>query len=121
MNIVVLRYGGLGDILLATPLLRVLHERFKDATITFVTESGNVGILANSTLVQSTIGLDKATRSSVTASFTKATGIRKHLGKVDIFINLQPSLKSFAIGLGLIPKNTWTLLFYHSDPSDPSI
>jgi ADP-heptose:LPS heptosyltransferase len=108
VNIVVLRYGGLGDILLATPLLRVLHERFKDAAITFVTESGNLGILANSTLVQSTIGLDKATRSSIIASFAKATALRKHLGEVDLFINLQPSLKSFALGLGLMPKTTWT-------------
>ena len=108
MNIVVLRFGGLGDILLATPLLRVLHERFKDATLTFVTESGNVAILSNSTLVQSTIGLDKATRSSVTASFAKASDLRKQLRKVDLFINLQPSLKSFSFGLGLMPKTTWT-------------
>ncbi len=108
MNIVILRYGGLGDILLATPLVRVLKLRHRDATITFVTETGNVAILANSTLVGSVIGLDKATRSSVVASFAKATALRKLLGKVDLFVNLQPSLKSIAFGLGLAPSRTLT-------------
>lgn len=108
MNIVILRYGGLGDILLATPLVRVLKRRHRGATITFVTETGNVAILAHSTLVGSVIGLDKATRSSVVASFAKATVLRKHLGKVDLFVNLQPSLKSIAFGLGLAPSRTLT-------------
>jgi len=108
VNIVVLRYGGLGDILLATPLLRVLQQRFKDANIAIVTESGNIGILANSTLVQSTIGLDKTTRTSITASIAKATEIRKQTGKIDLYINLQPSIKSIAFGLGLFPTRVWT-------------
>jgi ADP-heptose:LPS heptosyltransferase len=108
MNIVVLRYGGLGDILLATPLLKVLKKHFSAASITFVTESGNAGILKNSTLVASTIGLDKATRASLRGSYAKGCSIRKSIGKVDLYVNLQPSLKSIALGFGLIAGATWT-------------
>jgi len=108
LNIVVLRYGGLGDILLATPLLRIVKQRFPNAAITFVTESGNTGILANSTLVASTIGLDKATRASLWGSYNKGCYIRQQNGKIDLFVNLQPSLKSTALGFGLMPSATWT-------------
>ena len=108
MNVVVLRYGGLGDILLATPLLRSLKHRFPDAVITFVTESGNTGILANSTLVTTTVGLDKATRSSLHGSFYKGCSIRDQHGKIDLYVNLQPSLKSLALGFGLMARATWT-------------
>ncbi len=108
MNIVVLRYGGLGDILLATPLLKVLKQHFSAASITFVTESGNTGILKNSTLVTSTIGLDKVTRASLRGSYSKGCSIRKNVGKVDLYVNLQPSLKSIALGFGLVAGATWT-------------
>ena len=108
MNIVVLRYGGLGDILLATPLLRIVNQRYPAASITFVTESGNTSILANSTLVVSTHGLDKLTRSSVYKSLAAGSSLRTQLGSIDLYVNLQPSMKSIAIGFGLMPKATWT-------------
>lgn len=108
MNIVVLRYGGLGDILLATPLLRIVNQRYPGASITFVTESGNTSILANSTLVVSTHGLDKLTRSSVYKSLAAGSSLRTQLGSIDLYVNLQPSMKSIAIGFGLMPKATWT-------------
>ena len=108
MNIVVLRYGGLGDILLATPLLRSVKQRYPAASITFVTEAGNTSILANSTLVQATQGIDKVTRSSVYRSYLAGATLRKQAGTIDLFINLQPSLKSTALGFGLMPKATWT-------------
>jgi ADP-heptose:LPS heptosyltransferase len=108
MNIVVLRYGGLGDILLATPLLRSVKQRYPAATITFVTETRNISILANSTLVQAMQGLDKVTRSSVYRSYLAGATLRKQAGSIDLYINLQPSLKSTAFGFGLMPKATWT-------------
>lgn len=108
MNIVVLRYGGLGDILLATPLLRIVNQRYPGASITFVTESGNTSILANSTLVVSTHGLDKLTRSSVYKSLAAGSSLRAQQGSIDLYVNLQPSMKSIAIGFGLMPKATWT-------------
>jgi ADP-heptose:LPS heptosyltransferase len=108
MNIVVLRYGGLGDILLATPLLRCVKQLFPSAAITFVTEAGNTSILANSTLVVSTHGLDKVTRASVYRSYVAGATLRKQAGSIDLYINLQPSLKSTALGFGLMPKATWT-------------
>ena len=107
MNIVVLRYGGLGDILLATPLLRSVKQRYPAASITFVTEAGNTSILANSTLVVSTHGLNKGTRSSVYGSYAAGTSLRKQTGSIHLYINLQPSLKSTALGFGLMPKATW--------------
>jgi ADP-heptose:LPS heptosyltransferase len=108
MNIVVLRYGGLGDILLATPLLRVVNQRYPAASITFVTEAGNKNILSNSTLVHATHGLDKATRTSVYKSYVEGGSLRKQVGNIDLYINLQPSLKAMALGIGLMPKATWT-------------
>ncbi len=108
MNIVVLRYGGLGDILLATPLLRIIKKKYPAASITFVTETGNTSILANSTLVVSTHGLDKGTRSSVYGSYTAGSSLRKQTGSIGLYVNLQPSLKSIAFGIGLMPKLTWT-------------
>lgn len=108
MNIVVLRYGGLGDILLATPLLRVLKEQHPEAAVTFVTEAANVGILKHSTFVHTSVGLDKATRSSLIASYKKGCAIRNAVGVIDLYVNLQPSLKSAAIGIGLMPRLTWS-------------
>ena len=57
-QILIVKRGALGDILMATPFLRQLHKWFPDAQIDFITSKPFAGILHNNPYVSKIFALD---------------------------------------------------------------
>jgi heptosyltransferase-2 len=58
-RILVVKLATLGDLLLATPMLRALRERYADAELDVLTTVGSAPLLADSPLVNHVFALDK--------------------------------------------------------------
>lgn len=87
-------------------MIKCLKLIYPKSLITYVTEEKNKDILKGSLCVDRVIGISTADRKSLLKFLALANRLRiQH--KVDIFVNLQPSLKSICFGLALIPKSVW--------------
>ena len=87
MNIIVLLWGALGDMLVATPALRALRERHRDARITFVTNAIMPQIAPEGTLADEIIICTPEELASV--AFTMRLGRRLARVRADLAINLR--------------------------------
>src|SRR5437016_3026708 len=91
MKILVISFAGIGDTLLATPLLRVLRERFPEAVIdVFVMWAGSKDILEGNPCVN-TVYQQNFIKGSMLANFRFIWRLRKH--RYDISINTYPQGK----------------------------
>jgi heptosyltransferase-2 len=61
-KILIIRFSSIGDILLATPLIRVLHQKFPDAQIDFLTKSKYAELLETNPFLHRVIRYDATTK-----------------------------------------------------------
>ena len=93
----VVRLGGLGDILLATPTIRALSEAFPGIKIDVIVGHGRSEILTGLPYVHKVIEFDKQERDAHPHAFMAFLRMVRR-GKYDLFINLHRSAKTVLIG-----------------------
>lgn len=95
MRICVLRLGGMGDILLSTPTVRALAEHFGTQEIDYFVGPGMSVALDGLPYVRDTIVFDRTRDVQPRAFFDLIRRVRA--ARYDLFLNLQPSIKTVAI------------------------
>jgi ADP-heptose:LPS heptosyltransferase len=89
-QILIVRFGSLGDVVLTTPLVRAIRRRHPDAAITYVTKSAYAPVLANHPHLDAVRAL--APGNSVVELARSLRGVRwAHR------LDLHGSLRSFAV------------------------
>ncbi len=89
-----IRFGGMGDILLATPSVRALHAAFPGIAIDFIVGGGMRDALAGHPCVRDVITFDKRGVDSRLDHFVPFLW-RVARARYDLVINLHPSAKSY--------------------------
>ncbi len=90
----VIRFGGMGDILLATPTVRALAQAFPGIAIDFVVGAGMADALLGSPFVRQVIVFDKRGPDARPRRFLPFLG-RIARTRYDLVVNLHPSAKSY--------------------------
>ncbi len=91
-----IRFGGLGDILLATPTVRALARAYPGIVIDFVVGGGMADALAGHPLVRDVLVFNKRGADARLDNFVPfLVGLARQ--KYDLTVNLHPSAKSFAM------------------------
>ncbi|MEO7714989.1 MAG: glycosyltransferase family 9 protein [Capsulimonas sp.] len=90
----IIRFGGMGDILLATPCIRALADAFPGIEIDFVVGGGMSESLTGNPLVRRVLVFDKRGVDSRLDHFAPFLW-RLSREKYDLVVNLHPSAKSF--------------------------
>ena len=100
----VIRFSSIGDIILSTPLLRVLRERFPQGQIDYVTRTEYAGLVRHNANLNVTHEFDAAT------GFPGLRELKKKLRRerYDLVIDLHNSIRSrylrSMLGVGSIVK-----------------
>ncbi len=89
-----IRFGGMGDILLATPSVRALHAAFPGIVIDFIVGGGMKDALSGHACVRDVIVFDKRGVDSRLDHFVPFLW-RVARARYDLVINLHPSAKSY--------------------------
>lgn len=90
----VIRFGGMGDILLATPTLRALARAYPGIAIDFVVGGGMAPALEGDPLVRHVYVFDKRGADSRFQNFLPFL-LRLARARYDLVVNLHPSAKSY--------------------------
>jgi ADP-heptose:LPS heptosyltransferase len=87
-RVLILRLGAIGDVLMTTPTVRALKERYPDAELVYVTGKGLSPVLVGLPYLSEIIEFDK--------TLPGLCALASELGKrsFDLTINLQPSIKT---------------------------
>lgn len=93
-NALFIRFGGMGDILLATPAMRALQSAFPGIAIDFVVGGGMTDALAGHPAVRRILTFDKRGVDSRLDHFLPFL-YRLSRARYDLVINLHPSAKSY--------------------------
>lgn len=101
-RILVIRLGAMGDVLMTTPTLRALKEKFPDAEIAYVTGKGLGTVVAGLPSVETVIEFDK------TAKGFLALAPKLRAARFNLTVNLQPSVKTHLLALAAGAKTTLT-------------
>lgn len=91
------RLGGLGDILLATPTLRALWQAHPEIRIDVIVGEGLSDVLSGLPYIHRIIEFHKQGQDAQPQQFLRFLG-RIRRGRYDLFINLHPSAKTVLIG-----------------------
>lgn len=85
-KILIIQTAFIGDVILATPLIEKLYDKFSDSKIDFVLRKGNEGLFTNHPKLNSVIVWDKKTNK-----YSNLLNILKQIrnNNYDIVINLQ--------------------------------
>jgi heptosyltransferase-2 len=118
MKILIIQTAFIGDVVLATPLIEKLKEKFKDCTIDFLLRKGNESLLHNHPHIHRVFILDKK-KNKYTNVFRLINDIRAE--SYDYAINLQrflttgviTSLSGAKVKIGF-DKNPLSFLFTHA-------
>jgi len=90
----VIRFGGMGDILLATPTLRALDQAYPGIAIDFVVGGGMAPSLEGHPLVRQIYVFDKRGADARFRNFLPFL-VRLARARYDLVVNLHPSAKSY--------------------------
>jgi heptosyltransferase-2 len=91
-KILVIRLGSLGDILLATPVLRAIKRRNQESEVHFLLKSAYADLLVCNENVDEIIRLDSST------GLGGLMGLARRLrGRYDLLVDLHRSLRSFVL------------------------
>ena len=93
----VVRFGGLGDILLSTPTVRALSEAMPGIHIDYVVGAGLSTTLADLPYVQHVYEYDKGAANSSANLHTLMRSIGAN--GYDLFLNLQPNFRTTLLGM----------------------
>lgn len=108
--ILVARFGAIGDILMATPTLRALRDKYPQARLVHLLERPLGDVLRGLAYVDAVIEFDKKTGLRPTNFFPLAQRLRSE--RFDLYVNLQYSAKTALIG---IASGARTRLVYRKD------
>ena len=102
LKVLVIRFGGMGDILMATPSIRAIAARYPESVIDVVVGGGMTASVSGHRCIRNIYTFNKRGRDS---SFLPFAGF---LGKLwreryDVVINLHPSVKSYLMALASRP------------------
>ncbi|MEQ8359088.1 MAG: glycosyltransferase family 9 protein [Cytophagales bacterium] len=92
-RILIIQTAFIGDVILATPLIEALSEKFPDAKIDFILRKGNENLLRNHPKLNALIVWDKKRKYQSLFEIIKSVNKK---GKYDLLINLQ---RFFSTGL----------------------
>lgn len=106
MRICVVRLGGMGDILLSTPTLRALSQHFGTTQLDYIAGPGMDSALTGLPYINRILTFDR--RRHWGAGLPGFLQTLRAQGRYDLFLNLQPSLKTIIIGGLVLPKKTIT-------------
>jgi len=96
-KILVVRLSSLGDVLLATPLVRILARRFPNSQIDFLTKKIYAPLLYGNPRLNRVLTLD-------TNSLSDLMRLRLAVSKYDLVVDLHKSLRSWLItGAQILP------------------
>lgn len=103
-KILIVRLSSIGDIILTTPLLRVLREAYPEAVITFLIKKQYADLLSGSPYINELIALD------TNEGFPGLRRIKRQLKEkqFDLYIDIHKNWRSVYIRLGLGAKMTGT-------------
>jgi ADP-heptose:LPS heptosyltransferase len=97
-RVCVVRFGGMGDILLATPAVRALSRHFGTTEIDFIVGKGMADALTGIPYIRRVITFNKDGKDARAGNFVRFLGeLRKE--RYDLFLNLHPSAKTVAMAL----------------------
>ena len=90
-KILVIRLSSIGDILLTTPLLRVLKKRYPEANIDFVTKKRYIDLVRKNPHLNQVLAFDEE------IGFSDLSRIKRHIknGKYDTIIDIHKNWRSF--------------------------
>jgi heptosyltransferase-2 len=95
-KILIIRLSSLGDVVLTTPVIKSLKQRFPQAQIFFLTKSRYLDLLKNDSHVFSIIGFDPQDKHRGISGFLEL--IRQlRTFKFDLLVDLHANLRSFLI------------------------
>lgn len=97
-TILIIRLSSIGDVLLTTPLLRILKKKFPDALIDYITTERNFDILKLNPNLNNLIKYDKSDSLKETINFKK--NVIKY-SNYDMIVDLQNNLRSRILTLCL--------------------
>jgi lipopolysaccharide heptosyltransferase II len=97
-KICVVRLGGMGDILLATPAVRALSQHFETQDIDFIVGRGMKSALVGTSYIREVIEFDKDGDDAKMKNFVPFLS-RLREKHYDLFVNFHPSLKTGAMAL----------------------
>ena len=88
-KILIIRFSSLGDVLLATPLIRVLRTAYPHAQIDFLVKSGYADVLRTNPYLSSVIEL-------TTAGYANVRTVKHHIrtSRYDLILDIHNSLRS---------------------------
>jgi heptosyltransferase-2 len=89
-KILIIRFSSIGDILLATPIIRILRQKFPDAQIDFLTKTRFAELL------QAHPGLNQVIQFDETAGVGELFRIKKRIRQThyDWFVNIHNNLRT---------------------------
>ncbi|HEY3332348.1 MAG TPA: glycosyltransferase family 9 protein [Capsulimonadaceae bacterium] len=103
----IVRFGGLGDILLSTPTVRAIAQEFPGIEIDYIVGKGLTPVLSGIPYIRRIIEFDKNGADSsphAIASFLSRLASEGY----DLFVNLHPSVKTALFGLASgARKHVW--------------
>jgi heptosyltransferase II len=91
MNILVVRFSSMGDVVCATPVFSFLKKKYPKASITFVTDNAYSGLFADDPRLSQVMGIDKGNIENVPVVST---------GVWDLAVDLQNNARSRALLAG---------------------
>lgn len=101
-SILVIKFFGLGSILLATPALRLLRIQFPEARVIFLTFSSNSELVEKIPMIDERWLIDARTLGSFLMSFTVITS-RLVTTKIDVVLDLE-FFSKFSTFIGAIAR-----------------
>lgn len=88
-KILIIRLSSIGDILLATPLIRVLHQKFPEAQIDFLTKSKYAELLETNPFLHRVIRYDQMTKINGLCQIKHAIMQENYTWLIDIHKNIR--------------------------------
>lgn len=87
-RILVIKFLGLGSVLLATPMLRALRERWPEARITFLTFASNAELVSRLECVDEVVTVSRGSLRGLLAA-VPALLLRLRRGRFDVVLDLE--------------------------------